>query len=246
MTAKLKSGAKTRPKALYQRIRGDIEAKITSGDWPPGHRVPFEHELMHTYSCSRMTVNKVISALAETGLVVRRRRAGSFVSRPRVQSAILQIPDLKGEVEKRGERYAYRLIDLRKRAASARDKARLGVDTRAQVLAVRCLHEAEGQPFALEDRLINLQAVPDALREDFSKIPPNTWLVGHVPWTEAEHRITAGNADKELAQDLNIDEGAACLVIERRTWRNGEPITAVRITHPGHLYDLIARFTPTG
>jgi GntR family histidine utilization transcriptional repressor len=46
--------------------------------------------------------------------------------------------------------------------------------------------------------------------------------------------------------DLAIDEGAACLVIERRTWRNGEPITAVRIMHPGHLYDLIARFTPTG
>ena len=45
---------------------------------------------------------------------------------------------------------------------------------------------------------------------------------------------------------LGIDEGAACLVIERQTWRNGEPITAVRITHPGHLYDLIARFTPTG
>jgi GntR family histidine utilization transcriptional repressor len=193
-----------------------------------------------------MTVNKVISALAEAGLVVRRRRAGSFVSRPRVQSAILQIPDLKGEVEKRGERYAYRLIDLRKRVASSRDKDRLAVGARAQVLAVRCLHEAEGQPFAIEDRLINLQAVPEALREDFSTTPPNTWLVGHVPWTEAEHRITACNADKAAAEDLKIEEGAACLVIERRTWRNGEPITAVRLTHPGHLYDLIARFTPTG
>jgi GntR family histidine utilization transcriptional repressor len=50
MTAKLKPGTKTTPKALYQVIRGDIEAKITSGDWPPGHKVPFEHELMETYS----------------------------------------------------------------------------------------------------------------------------------------------------------------------------------------------------
>src|SRR3984957_20594692 len=122
MTAKPTPVAKGKTKALYQRIRGDIEAKITSGDWPPGHKVPFEHELMETYSCSRMTVNKVISALAEAGLVVRRRKAGSFVSRPRVQSAILQIPDLKGEVEKRGELYKYLLIDLRKRPASARDK----------------------------------------------------------------------------------------------------------------------------
>jgi GntR family histidine utilization transcriptional repressor len=163
-----------------------------------------------------------------------------------VQSAILQIPDLKGEVEKRGERYEYRLIELHKRAASPDDRTRLGVSARTPVLALRCLHQAEGQPFAIEDRLINLQAVPDASREDFSTTPPNTWLVGHVPWTEAEHRITACNADRSLAGDLKIEEGAACLVIERRTWRNGEPITGVRLTHPGHLYDLIARFTPTG
>ena len=232
--------------ALYQRIRNDLEARIMSGAWPPGHRVPFEHELMETYSCSRMTVNKVLSALADSGLVVRRRRAGSFVARPRVQSAILQIPDLKAEVEKRGERYGYRLLELHKRAASVHDKARLGVGSRTTVLALCCRHEAEGQPFAVEDRLINVQAVPDALKQDFAVTPPNTWLVGHVPWTEAEHRITACNADKRVAADLGIDPGAACLVIERRTWRNGEPITAVRITHPGQLYDLIARFTPTG
>jgi GntR family transcriptional regulator, histidine utilization repressor len=244
MSVEAKPGVKVA--ALYQRIRNDLEARIMSGAWPPGHRVPFEHELMESYSCSRMTVNKVLSALAEAGLVVRRRRAGSFVSRPRVQSAILQIPDLKAEVEKRGERYVYRLLELRKRMASVHDKARLGVGGRAAVLALRCRHEAEGQPFAVEDRLINLQAVPDALKQDFSLMPPNTWLVGHVPWTEAEHRITACNAGKSVAADLKIDQDAACLVIERRTWRNGEPITAVRITHPGHLYDLIARFTPTG
>jgi GntR family histidine utilization transcriptional repressor len=232
--------------ALYQRIRTDLEASILSGAWPPGHRVPFEHELMATYSCSRMTVSKVLSALADAGLVVRKRRAGSFVSRPRVQSAILQIPDLKAEVEKRGERYRYRLLELRKRAASSHDKVRLGIGGRATILALRCRHEADGLPFAVEDRLINVAAVPDALKQDFSITPPNTWLVGHVPWTEAEHRITACNVDKGVAADLEIDPGTACLVIERRTWRNGEPITAVRIIHPGQLYDLIARFTPTG
>jgi GntR family transcriptional regulator, histidine utilization repressor len=232
--------------ALYQRIRNDLEASILSGAWPPGHRVPFEHELMQTYSCSRMTVSKVLSALADAGLVVRKRRVGSFVSRPRVQSAILQIPDLKAEVEKRGERYRYRLLELRKRAASSHDKARLGVGGRATILALRCRHEAEGLPFAVEDRLINVAAVPDALKQDFSITPPNTWLVGHVPWTEAEHRITACNADSRLAADLKLEQGAACLVIERRTWRNGEPITSVRMTHPAHLYDLVARFTPKG
>jgi GntR family histidine utilization transcriptional repressor len=232
--------------ALHQRIRSDIERRIVSGEWPPGHRLPYEHELMETYSCARMTVNKVLSALASAGLLERRRRAGSFVARPKVHSAVLQIPDLRAEVENRGQRYGYTLLGRQKRAASRQDKTRFEVDLRAPILALRCRHDAAGQPFALEDRLLNLQAVPEAVRQDFSTVPPSTWLVDHVPWTAAEHRIWAGNADAALAAELNVGEGAACLVIERRTWRNGEPITSVRLVHPGPLYDLVARFTPAG
>lgn len=232
--------------ALYQRIRSDIEGRILSGEWPPGHRIPFEHELMDVYSCSRMTVNKVLSALAAAGVVERRRRAGSFVSRPKVHSAVLQIPDLEAEIESRGERYGYRLLERQKRGATRQDRARLEVDLRAPVLALRCRHDAAKQPFALEDRLLNLNAVPAALEQDFLVVSPSTWLVDHVPWTEAEHRISACNADKSIASELAIEPGTACLVIERRTWRNGEPITAVRLVHPGPLYDLVARFTPRG
>jgi GntR family transcriptional regulator, histidine utilization repressor len=245
MTASSKRGANTGV-ALYQRIRSDIEGRIVSGEWPPGHRLPYEHELMDTYSCARMTVNKVLSGLAATGLVERRRRAGSFVSRPKVHSAVLQIPDLKAEIESRGQRYGYTLLQRQKRAATRDDKARLELGVRAPILALRCRHDAANRPFALEDRILNLDAVPEAARQDFSAVPPSAWLVEHVPWTEAEHRISAGNADKAQAAELNIDGGAACLIIERRTWRNGEPITAVRLVHPGPLYDLIARFTPSG
>ena len=31
---------------LYKQIRLDIERRILTGEWPPGHRIPFEHELM--------------------------------------------------------------------------------------------------------------------------------------------------------------------------------------------------------
>ena len=36
---------------FHHRIRADLEGKILSGEWPPGHRVPFEHELMAGYGC---------------------------------------------------------------------------------------------------------------------------------------------------------------------------------------------------
>lgn len=231
---------------LHKRIRSDISERILSGAWPPGHRIPFEHELMAQYGCSRMTVNKALAPLAEAGLIVRRRKAGSFVSRPRIHSVVLDIPDIPAEVMARGEPYHYELLLRRPRTATRRDMEELGVERPVQVLALRALHRASGRPFALEDRLINLGAVPEAERVDFARTAPGSWLLGHVPWTEAEHRISAANVQMATATVLGIERTAACLVLERRTWRGDDRITHVRLIFPGEAYDLVARFAPQG
>jgi GntR family histidine utilization transcriptional repressor len=36
---------------LYQRMRFEIEQRILSGEWPPGYRIPFEHEFASAYKC---------------------------------------------------------------------------------------------------------------------------------------------------------------------------------------------------
>ena len=234
----------TKDATLHKRIRGEISERILSGAWPPGHRIPFEHELMAQYGCSRMTVNKALAPLAEAGLIVRRRKAGSFVSRPRIHSVVLDIPDIPAEVTGRGEPYAYELLSRRARIASPREAEELGLDRPVEVLALRCLHRASARPFALEERLINLETVPEAATVDFSRTAPGSWLLGHVPWTEAEHRISAANVSRATAGVLGVEPTAACLVLERRTWRGEDRITHVRLTFPGEAYDLVARFAP--
>ncbi|HEY9213738.1 MAG TPA: histidine utilization repressor [Ancylobacter sp.] len=231
---------------LHQRIRADLEARILSGDWPPGHRIPFEHELMAQYGCARMTVNKVIAGLATAGLIERRRRAGSFVAQPRIQSAVLHIPDIQVEIAARGETYGYELIACSRRLANAADPLESALAAGADVLDIRCRHLANGRPFALEDRLIGLKVVPEAATVDFATVVPGSWLLGHVPWTEAEHRISAINATARNAESLKVSKGAACLCLERRTWRAGETITYVRQIFRGDLYNLVARFSPQG
>jgi GntR family histidine utilization transcriptional repressor len=227
--------------SLHQKIRKAIEDKILSGAWEPGHRIPFERDLMAEYGCARMTVNRAIASLVDAGLIVRRRRVGSFVAQPHIRSLILDIPDIKADVIARGGSYGLRLISRRvRKAASADEKALAGQGT---ILALRCLHLANGRPFALEDRIISLKAVPAAAAADFSVDPPGTWLLAHVPWTEAEHRITAINADAAMAGVLAVPVREACLLLERRTWRGRVNITAVRQIFLGATYDLIARFS---
>jgi GntR family histidine utilization transcriptional repressor len=227
---------------LYKQIRLDIEQRILTGEWPPGHRIPFEHELMARYRCSRMTVSKALSELAQADLIERRRKAGTFVRRPTFLSAVLKIADIRAEITALGRSYGYELIQCSRRAATAADRARLGARQTGKVIAIACRHSADDVPFAIEDRLIDLDAVPEAATADFATEPPGSWLLHHVPWTEAEHSICAIVADQQAAAALDIAIGAPCLVIDRHTWRSARPLTAVRLLYPGESHKLVARF----
>ncbi len=226
---------------LHRRIAGDIERRIASGEWRPGFRIPTEATLTADYGCARMTVSRAMSDLALRGLVVRRRRAGTVVAHPPVHSsALVAIPDIQSEVEGRGLAYAHRLLGRIVRPARADDS-----DLGDLVIELETLHLADDLPFVFERRLISLTAAPEAERADVTAQPPGGWLLAHMPWTEAEHRISAVGADPETATHLGLTDGAPCLRLERRTWRDGLGVTWAWQTFPGGAYDLVARFSPT-
>ncbi|WP_439600320.1 UTRA domain-containing protein [Devosia sp.] len=232
--------------SLSETIQRDIEDKIMSGKWAPGARIPNESEFMTEYKCSRMTVNRVLSRLSERGLIVRRRKAGSFVASPRSDSAMfLQIRDFAREAAGQGRRYRHEILLRRaERLSDARARS-LQLERNQQVLRVLCLHVLDDQPNAYEDRVISLDKVAAVRDESFDKVPPGTWLLGHVPWSEARHTIKAVNADATLAGILGIEEHAACLVLNRRTWHQGEFVTDVEITYPGAGHELTGEFSST-
>ncbi|SEP62558.1 transcriptional regulator, GntR family [Faunimonas pinastri] len=230
----------------YAEIRQALEGRIMSGDWPPGHRIPSELALAEQYDCSRMTVNKALSALAEAGLISRKRRSGSVVAVPKSEETILEIHDIKAEVQASGKAYRYTCLSRSLHPAEAEEARRLGVEPGVAVLAVEVQHLAAGVPFVHEDRLLNLAAVPHARDEHFIESPPGTWLLQEIPWTDAEHAIRAVGVAADVAEQLGLKPGTACLQVERRTWQAGTPITSVRLTYPGDRHELTARFSPAG
>jgi GntR family transcriptional regulator, histidine utilization repressor len=230
---------------LDRRIRADLERRIRSGEWPPGFRIPTEFDLMAQYGCSRMTVSKAIGALVQIGLVERRKRAGSFVAPPHVRTAVLEIPDIPALIAGRGETYRFQRLSRTVRALDLDNPTEAALPAGGDVLAVSGLHFAAGTPFAIEHRILNLAAVPQAEGLPFDDEPPGSWLIRHIPWTEAHHRISAVNADAIDARRLGISRRQACLRVERHTYRVGEWITFVRLLFPGDRYDLAATFGPS-
>ena len=231
--------------SIGARIEQDLERKILSGAWPPGSRIPYEHQLMEQFSCSRMTVSKVLNGLSDRGLIVRRQRAGSFVASPSGERSIMEIEDLADIASRTGRIYRHLILKRLERTAARKERTELDLAAKSRVLEVCCRHELDAVPIAWEERLIVLSTVPDAATESFETVPPGTWLLRHVPWTEAKHVISGLNAGPEVAQQLNIVPWDACLELHRRTWLQGMPVTDVRQVYAASRYRFSGRFSPS-
>jgi len=229
----------------YAEIRRSLEQSILSGAWPPGHRVPSEQELVERFGCSRMTVNRAVSELAASGMVIRRRRSGTFVALPVSQKSVSEIQNIPEEVTREGRDYRYELRARSLHRATRRDAERLKIAPGDPVLSVKCLHYADDIPLVAEDRLINLAVVPGARDIDFARTAPGSWLLATVQWREAEHLIRATNATPDVARLLEIAANDACLVVERSTWLDAGTVTHVELTYPGSRYQLTVRFNPS-
>lgn len=229
---------------LYRQINRAIAQPILRGHITPGTRLPSEYAFTELFNTSRMTVNRALQMLADDGLVTRRRRSGTFVAPQVTEHSVLELRDIVDEVEAKGERYGYQLLERQSTRSDEQLAAKLGIAENTELLYLRCLHFANDQPLLIEDRYINAQTVPTALDETFREIPPGRWLLDNVPWSHAEHVVSALNATEQLASDLVIPEGTACLSVERTTWQEGVGLTYVTLIYPGDKHRLIGSFTP--
>lgn len=231
---------------LHDRILQAFHQKILSQEWAPGFQLPYEIELADSYGVSRMTMNKVLTRLTREGYLVRKRKLGTFVAEPRAQAAVLEIHDIEAEVRRLGADYSFALNDreLRQPTPEEREEARVPEGAGAAVLFLGGVHSAGTTPFCLESRIINTAAAPSAVDQDFQRLAPGKWLLRQVPWTAAEHRIRAINADRRTARLLDIPIGEACLAIWRRTELAGKWVTVSRQVYPGSRHQLRALFEP--
>lgn len=229
----------------HARIMDDILRRIVDGTWKPGHQLPKEVELAETYGVSRMTMNKVLTQLAQDGYVTRRKRIGTVVAEPRAQSAVLAINNIRDEVETLGRVYRWHLLSNEQRPRNAQDQRLLGLEGdegARDALFLQGLHMSNDEPFCLEHRVINLAVAHDAREVDFRKEVPGHWLLQTMPWTNARHQLRAINISGRDATLLRLPSGAACLEILRKTQIESNWVTYARLLYPGEAHQLIAEF----
>lgn len=229
---------------LWLQIRHALSDRINSGAWAAGTRIPTELELAEHFDTSRMTANKAIQSLVHDGVLERRRRTGTIVARRAQERAAFEIWDVREIIGRSGRAYHYRRLEQQIVPDDDPRRDLFNVSRRTRLLWLRCLHLADEEPFQLEERIVNLDAAPALLAQPLDRTPPGPWLIANVPWTQAEHTISALPAQARESDALDLKVGACCLVVERRTWNHETPVTLARLWHPGGSYRLKGRFEP--
>lgn len=218
----------------WQAVQAEVLRRIRSGAWKPGEPIPHEADLAEELGCARTTVNRALREVAESGLIERRRRAGSRVAARPVRKATLEIPVIRDEVEAAGLAYRFDLLTREEVLPPEAIAAKMAVPGDQRLLHITGLHMAADRPYAHEDRWIDLRAVPAAAEVDFSRISPNEWLVLSIPFEGGDIAFSAAPAGG-LGAVMGCPESAALFVVERVTWKGACRLTCVRLSFtPGH------------
>ena len=208
----------------WQDVQAEALRRIQAREWAPGATIPKEAALAEEFGCARATVNRALQALAEDGFLERRRRAGTRVALSPQRRAQMVVPVLRQEVEAAKKTYGHRLLHGNRTG---------------QTLSLHTLHLADGMPYAVEDREIDLKVVPAASDVDFEAISANEWLVQNAPFDHGTLAYTAAEAAAFEATYLRCPEGAPLMVLTRETFTKSARITLVRVAFaPGHAVTL--------
>jgi GntR family histidine utilization transcriptional repressor len=219
----------------WQAVHDEVLRRIHSREWRPGCSIPNEADLAAEFGCARATVNRALRALADAGLLDRRRKAGTVVAMHPVRKATLDIPIIRREIESRDQAYGYALLSSDRRRPPADIRARMRLASDASVLHATSLHLADGKAYVLDDRWINIAAVPAILDVDLETQSAHEWLVMQAPFTAGDIAFSAAGAGQLEAGIFQTPPGEALFVIERQTWDGDRAITSVRLTFaPGY------------
>jgi GntR family histidine utilization transcriptional repressor len=222
----------------YQDIKDYILDGIANHTFRQGSKIPPELELAKQFGVSRMTVNRAIRELANTGILLRFAGDGTYVAERKEATPLLEVSNIAQEIQGRNHHHGIAVRLLRAESASEEVSALLSIPVHAQVFHSLLIHKEDGIPVQYENRYVNPVWAEDYLQQDFSRMTPNSYLLQHCPLTDIEHTVEAIVPGAEEQALLEIPANEPCLQVLRRSWSHKNLVSFARLIHPGSRYKL--------
>ena len=233
-------------KPRYQQLKDLIIGRISNGELRPQDRVPSENELVESMNVSRMTANRALRELTDEGYVDRIAGRGTFVSDFRARSHVLEVQNIADEIVRRGHTHSCEVLRQSRQHARGEIARALNVEQGSDVFHLLLVHSENGSPVQVEDRYVVADFAPECMQQNFQTVTPSAYLTAISPLQEAEQVVRATMPNAAVRQHLQMDDNEPSLVVRRRTWSHGRPVTVARLHHPGSRYELTGHYAPPG
>jgi len=233
-------------KPRYQQLKDLIIGRISNGDLRPQDRVPSENELVESMNVSRMTANRALRELTDEGYVDRVAGRGTFVSDFRARSHVLEVQNIADEIARRGHTHSCEVVRQSCQHARGEIARALDIEQGTDVFHLLLVHFENGSPVQVEDRHVVADFAPECIEQNFQTVTPSAYLTAISPLQEAEQVVRATLPNAAVRQQLQMADNEPSLVVIRRTWSHGRPVTFARLHHPGSRYELTGHYAPPG
>ena len=134
---------------LHISISEKLRQQIEAGDYLPGEKLPSEHQLMATFSVSRITVRRAVANLVNQGLAKSSQGKGVFVTPQKKVAYSLSSPlvFIEQDLADRGIQLTFENLTLRKVKPSKEIETILQLTTKSMVYLQKkllCIDSAVG------------------------------------------------------------------------------------------------------
>jgi GntR family transcriptional regulator len=223
------SGLASEPQ--YKRIVRLLEAKIQSGEYPPGHRLPPERELCEIFGVSRITTRQALAELAMNKLVIRNQGQGTFVARSKVESSLLGFFSISEALKADGRLVATRVISAQLSSPDAAEAAALEPRSTDKVIRIVRLRFVDGEPYALETSSLLIRRFPGLDAYDFGArslydVLAREYATHLVRARETLAPVVISHDEAEL---LLVDVAQPALRLTRTTFDSGDVATEASV-----------------
>lgn len=207
----------------YQVIRAGLEGRIRTGELAPGSRLPTEAELQSEHGVSRSVAQRVLNDLAQAGLVIRRKRLGTYVAKGAQQVNLLRSVDPRiGSADIPGW---HSVVSAEVLAARDAQVELPGIEDDEPVTQlVRVRHDVDERPNVIEIAAIPFALAPRLLDEPLADLSVREYFANNgVGISRSRMYFDPILLEQHHADLLEINPGVAVLRRRRHMWQsNGQ------------------------
>lgn len=199
----------------YAQMANSLLSSISSGEYPPGARLPAESALAKAYGVSAMTARQAVSVLEEDGLVRRVQGKGTFVRKIGVATSSFGL-DALGAIISDRENLVVRIVKASVKKTPGMEKKILGLEENSPVIEVQRVILHKDEPFTLhvsytsfDPRSPSVEAMLDTV-----VLTGLIFQEGYSNFKRGLLRLLPTQLDSREARLLDLNEGDSAFKLE--------------------------------